>query len=164
MTPVLISDTNIWIDFQHAGLLNEIFRLPFEFITTDFVIDELQQPEGSMLIGLGLKVSLMDGADVAALFSLSQEHEHSSLPDMSCFYVASKMGYPLLTGDGALRKLAKDESVIVYGSLWLLDRLVEHKVITPAMAAEGLQKMLAAGSRLPVSECDERLKSWMADS
>lgn len=161
MTPVLISDTNIWIDFQHADLLEEIFSLPFEFLTTDFVIDELQQPEGAMLVSLGLKVAVMDGADVGALFSLSQEHDHSSLPDMSCFFIASKMGYPLLTGDGALRKLAKNENVIVYGSLWLLDRLVEHKVIAPVLAAEGLQKMLAAGSRLPEAECDKRLKLWM---
>lgn len=161
MTPVLISDTNIWIDFQHAGLLKEIFKLPYEFLTTDFVIDELQEPEGSTLVGLGLKVAALDGTDVAALFSLSQAHGHSSLPDMSCFYIASKMGCPLLTGDGALRKLAKNEKVIVYGSLWLLDRLVEFELIAPALAAAGLQGMLDAGSRLPAAECDKRRADWL---
>jgi hypothetical protein len=25
---VYVSDTNIWIDFRHAGLLEQLFRLP----------------------------------------------------------------------------------------------------------------------------------------
>lgn len=160
MTSVLVSDTNIWIDFQHADLLEELFRLPYEFLTTDFVINELQQPEGSMLIALGLKVASLEGSEVAELFSLSQRHGHSSLPDMSCFYMASKTGYPLLTGDGALRKLAAKEELIVHGSLWLLDLLVEHKVIEPSRAILGLDKMVGAASRLPAAECERRRQRW----
>ena len=162
MKAVLVSDTNIWIDFQHAGFLKSIFLLPFEFLTTDFVINELQEPEGSILVSLGLKVIVLDGSEVANLFTISQENNHSSLPDVSCFYVALTKGCPLLTGDGALRKLAKNKGVIVYGSLWLLDQLVEQELILPALAADGLQKMLAAGSRLPPIECHTRLTHWLS--
>lgn len=29
MSRIYISDTNIWIDFRNAGLLDELFELPF---------------------------------------------------------------------------------------------------------------------------------------
>lgn len=31
MTLIYISDTNIWIDFRNAGLLEQMFRLPSLF-------------------------------------------------------------------------------------------------------------------------------------
>lgn len=163
MTPILVSDTNIWIDFQHASMLEALFQLPFEFVTTDFVVDELQEPDGSFLVGLGLKVMALDGAEVTALFGLSQVHGHSSLPDISCFYLASKLECPLLTGDGALRRLAKKEQVIVYGTMWLLDELVALGVITSTQAILGLEAMLSAGSRLPTDECNKRMKAWAGE-
>jgi len=39
---VYISDTNIWIDFRNAGLLDALFDLPFQLCSTDFVLSELQ--------------------------------------------------------------------------------------------------------------------------
>ena len=42
MQRVYVSDTNIWIDFRNADLLDVLFRLPFRFCSTDFVLHELQ--------------------------------------------------------------------------------------------------------------------------
>ena len=42
MSRIYISDTNIWIDFNNAGLLDELFRLPFALCCTDFVLEELK--------------------------------------------------------------------------------------------------------------------------
>jgi hypothetical protein len=44
-TLVFVSDTNIWIDFEKVGLLDKLFSLPFQYWTTDFVANELAQPE-----------------------------------------------------------------------------------------------------------------------
>lgn len=38
MTRVYVSDTNIWIDFRHAGLLDELFLLDLTLCCTDFVL------------------------------------------------------------------------------------------------------------------------------
>lgn len=38
MSRIYISDTNIWIDFNNAGLLNELFQLPLTFCCTEFVL------------------------------------------------------------------------------------------------------------------------------
>jgi len=81
---------------------------------------------------------------------------------MSCYFLAKKRGLPLLTGDGQLRKLAKDERVEVRGALWLLDQMVEHAVIEARRAAEALRAMLRNNARLPERECDIRLERWDA--
>jgi hypothetical protein len=43
-TLVFVSDTNIWIDFDKVGLLDELFSLPFQYCTTDFAAEELEPP------------------------------------------------------------------------------------------------------------------------
>lgn len=67
---------------------------------------------------------------------------------------------PLLTGDGRLRKAAVAAEVEVFGSLWLLDYLVETKTISSQRAAMSLRDMLDRGARLPRHACDERFRNW----
>ena len=45
MEIVVVSDTNIFIDLFKLGLLNAFFNLPWEIHTTDFVINELEDPD-----------------------------------------------------------------------------------------------------------------------
>lgn len=158
---IYISDTNIWIDFGHAGLLNALFALPFTFVSTDFVMDELGYPDPTGLLERGLVVEGLSASDVTRLFTLMAQHGNSSLADVSCYLVAKDQGLPLLTGDGRLRKQAIKDGLQVHGSLWLLDQLVAHGVIPPAQAASALQSMLDAGARLPHQDCAQRLALWL---
>ena len=41
-----VTDTNIWIDLENGGILAEVFRLPYRFLTPDFAIPELRRPGG----------------------------------------------------------------------------------------------------------------------
>ncbi len=41
----LVSDTNIFIDLIETDLLDELFKLPWEIHTTDFVLGELKDAE-----------------------------------------------------------------------------------------------------------------------
>ncbi|MBS0311153.1 MAG: hypothetical protein JSR42_17595 [Proteobacteria bacterium] len=75
-------------------------------------------------------------------------------------YLATHTSYPLLTGDGRLRKQAAKDGIEVFGALWLLDRLVEHALIPSHRAAEALQAVLDHGARLPHAECQQRLHDW----
>lgn len=160
MQRIYISDTNIWIDFGHAGLLDALFALPFTFVSTDFVVGELSHPAPAGLLARGLVVESLDEAAVAQLFGLMNQHGNSSLADVSCYLVAKTQGVPLLTGDGRLRKQAARDGVQVYGALWLLDELVAQQVMPAARAAAGLLAMLEKGSRLPQAECLQRLEKW----
>jgi predicted nucleic acid-binding protein len=158
---VYISDTNIWIDFGRAGLLDALFALPFTFVSTDFVVNELDTPHPTDLRARGLVVQGLTEAEVQSLFVLMAEHGNSSLADVSCYLVAKAQGHALLTGDGRLRKQAVKDGVQVHGALWLLDQLVLHAVIKPTIAAQALHTMLAEGARLPANECEQRLAAWL---
>jgi hypothetical protein len=47
--------------------------------------------------------------------------------------------------------------------LWVLGRLVIDQVITEVAAADGLQRLLDGGSRLPQDKCEEKLRRWRKD-
>ncbi len=160
MTKIYVSDTNIWIDFRNANLLNQLFKLPFAICCTDFVLEELEDFDHEALLTDGLIVETMDQAATARLFGLMADHNNSSLADVSCYLLAQDTGRPLLTGDGRLRKQATKDGLQVHGALWLLDQLVDNHVITERVAEGALQAMLRHGSRLPTNECHSRLSTW----
>ncbi|KPA89887.1 MULTISPECIES: type II toxin-antitoxin system VapC family toxin [Pseudomonas] len=160
MNLIYISDTNIWIDFRNAGLLEQLFRLPFSLCCTDFVLEELRDFPCEALLSQGLKVESFDGDGVKRLFTLKIEHNNSSLADVSCYLLAQETGRPLLTGDGRLRRQALRDGLKVHGALWLLDLMVEHAIIPPAQAANSLETMTARGARLPERECHSRISAW----
>lgn len=160
MNRVYVSDTNIWIDFGHAGLLAEIFQLPITLCCTDFVVSELQDIASETLVAAGLIVESLDEAAVGRLPELMAAHNNSSAADVSCYLLAHQTGRPLLTGDGRLRKQAARDGLEVFGVLWLLDQMVAHAVVTRGRARAGLQDMLNRGARLPKGECQARLSAW----
>ncbi|MEW6372200.1 MAG: type II toxin-antitoxin system VapC family toxin [Pseudomonadota bacterium] len=160
MNLVYISDTNIWIDFRNAGLLDVLFSLPFTLCCTDFVLSELDDFDHAALRAKGLQVDELDENAISQLFDLTSQHNNSSLADVSCYHLAKSTGRPLLTGDGQLRKQAAKDGLKVHGALWLLDRLVETALVPPNRAAVGLTTMLSAGARLPKAECEARLAAW----
>jgi hypothetical protein len=160
MRRVYVSDTNIWIDFRNAGLLDDLFRLPFTFCSTDFVLDELQDLAHDELTQRGLVVETLDSGAIASLMSLTAEHNNSSLADVSCYFLARQLGLPLLTGDGRLRRQAQKDGMAVHGALWLLDQLLAEDIVERRRLAAALDAMLTAGSRLPADECHRRQKAW----
>lgn len=76
---IYISDTNIWIDFRHAGLLDALFSLPFKLCCTDFVLEELHNFDTGHLLRMGLTVETFDEAGIGRLFGLMSAHNNSSL-------------------------------------------------------------------------------------
>jgi hypothetical protein len=145
---ILVSDTNIWIDLHRSGLLETVFALPHQFVTTDFVWRELKKPPGQELTELGLVVKAFNGEEVTTLFMLRQTLGNSSLADVSCYFLAKERGWTLLTNDGALRKSGQQSKLEVRG------------VLSPSQLADSLESMLKAGARLPKNECHQRLDRW----
>lgn len=67
MSLIYISDTNIWIDFRNAGLLEQMFKLPFALCCTDFVLYELEDIHHGELLAQGLLVESFDEQGVQKL-------------------------------------------------------------------------------------------------
>jgi len=155
-----VTDSNIWIDFYFGELIEEVFKLPFQFIAPDVIVEELEQPSGKSLLSLGLEKRELTAELVSQVEKLTHMYPRPSINDLFALVLAKHLKIVLLTGDGELRKAARQEGVGVHGVLWLLDKVVQYQVIVPNKAAEALRKMLAHGSRLPQSEIQKRLRLW----
>lgn len=57
-----VTDSNIWIDLDKGNLIEKAFELPFDLIAPDVIIAELHDPDGDVLVDLGLqKRDYLDG-------------------------------------------------------------------------------------------------------
>jgi len=158
--PRFIVDTNILIDLYWGDIIEKLFLLPYEFFSPDVIIDELFQPEGKDLLSLGLKSYELNADGVREVSHLAEQYRNIAINDLFALTIAKITGFPLLTGDSDLRKLAGTYKISVHGILWVLDEMVCREILKPVEAICALCKMLRHGSRLPHQECEKRFRHW----
>ena len=72
---ILVSDTSILIDLERAYLLEELFRLPFEFAVPDLLFArELNGELGDRLISLGLRIEELTPGEVQRATIVNRKH------------------------------------------------------------------------------------------
>ncbi len=158
-----VIDTNVLIDFAVGGILRELFRLEAEWMIPDLALQEIHQPEPSLLRQLGLSVLELTGAEVAQVSALRESYLALSVADLALLVLALREGAILITGDKGLRTAALSQRVVVHGTLWLMDELVMRGVLDKRSASGALRTMQANQRRLPQRECQRRLKQWDAE-
>lgn len=163
---LVISDTNIFLDLISVNLLEEFFQLPCKIETTDFVIDEIIQPNQLPYLQkfISLKKLNIISFTFEELIKINDVFDNSknntSMADCSVWYRAKETSGRLLTGDAKLRKSAEADNVKVSGILYIFDNLVEYKIITKTEATKLLEKLISINSRLPKGECEKRIQKW----
>lgn len=157
--PILVSDTSILIDLERAYLLEELFRLPFEFAVPDLLFArELTGELGDRLISLGLRIEELTPGEVQRATIVNRKHFQLSTPDTFAFAIAESRGWGLLTGDGTLRKLASTEQLEMHGVLWVFDQLADGALVEFDRLHGGLSALAAhPRCRLPARDVQERL-------
>lgn len=155
-----VVDACLWIDLNFGGITTELFKLPFEIISPDVILEELESCDPDELRRLGVIEASLSPEDMEALTRLRITYSKPGLNDLAALTVAKQQNLHLMTGDGDLREAAKVESVKTVGILWVLDMLVEEQIIDPYKAAEALEKMLNNNARLPKAECNKRFNKW----
>lgn len=160
---LLVTDTNIWIDLENGEVLSFVFQLPYKFITTDFAANEIKYDLWASLESLGVEAHSLSPEQVSDIDLLNKKHHPVSITDLSCLVLARDLPAILLSGDNPLRKLAEMQAVEVHGVLWLLDGLVDHRIISPTQACVALNRILAHNARLPEGSCKKRLRKWSPD-
>jgi len=155
-----VTDTNVWIDLDDAGLTDLIFRLPLNLQAPDVIVAELERPDGAVLVERGLQVRELTGSQVLEVARLARQYLRPSRSDLFALVLAKSEGATLLTGDRHLRSAAESEGVNVHGTLWLVDEMVEARLLEQREAAARLLRMVQAGRRLPTEEVKRRLKIW----
>jgi len=156
----IVSDTSVLIDLERGTFLESMFSLPFEFVVPDLLFDrELKNHNGCALIESGLHIQELDRANLALAMDYYRKYRNSfSIPDVFAYVLAKTNSWILLSGDGALRKLAAEENVKCHGVLWLLDQLHLHRIIDNDRLYKGLHKTAKhPRCRLPQIEIQKRL-------
>ena len=152
-----VTDANIWIDLYRGGLAENAFKLPLDLVAPDVIIEELQVPEGDLLVSSGLRVQELSGSQVLTVLDFAERYARPSRQDLFALVLARDFNAVLLTGDASLRDAAENEGVRVHGVIWLLDLMVGHGIINTRDRATSLKLMLRCGSRLPCDEVRARL-------
>jgi predicted nucleic acid-binding protein len=152
---LLISDANILIDLEVAGLLDLLFQLPMQFAMPDVLYWEEIEPGTPGLSGKGLRVLEVSGEFVQwTVAAQSQYGTSASVNDYLALALAKQESCPLLTGDQALKLIAQAENVPVMGTLWLLQTMIANHLLSHDAALAALSTMRAAKRRLPWAQAE----------
>jgi len=161
---LIISDANILIDFEHAVLTSRLFQLELELAVPDLLYhDELSSHHGD-LPSLGLKLLELPPALIGQAYAYHARHPKPSIYDLFALVLSLNRQCPLLTGDKALRQLAQDEGVAVYGTIWLMEQLFNAWLVTIDGMKSAYGIMIDNQSRLPEREIARQLKRLKARS
>jgi len=156
---LLVSDANILIDIEEGGLLDVLFRLPYQFVTPDILYYEELEDQHGHLLELGLQTLGLSPDSMQYAGDLVVRYRGPSTNDCFALALASQERCPLLTGDQALRNAAEQELLEVMGTLWLVEELVRQGVISVDRAQQAYDAMKAKGRRLPWTTAKSRLAS-----
>ena len=162
---IAVQDANILIDMMEGGFCDLWFALNIETHTTDQIISEINEPDQQLqievLVSSGkLGVTSLDASEMGEVVLLRMQNDDLTIQDCSVLKLSEHLDAMLLTGDKDLRRFAKNRLVEVHGTLWILDQLIDRRLLAPRQAIEKLQKLLNTKRRLPKGECQKRLKAW----
>lgn len=156
------SDTNVWVDFQAINRLELPFRLPYTYLmNNDAVHDELLSPPGmgDKLLELGLQETELTEEEFYLVEEYVGRFKRLSLYDCVALAIAKGREITLLTGDGALRKAAQKEGVMVIGTIGILDQLYENRYIEHGEYEYCIKALLKSnGKKVRLPEEELRLR------
>lgn len=161
------SDTNVWIDFKTIDRLELPFKLPYIYLMNgESIDDELLNPPGikSELEALGLRRTELTTKEIYLTETYMARYAKPSVYDCVAMAIAKNRNIVLLTGDGALRKAAHREGIIVRGTIGILDELYHAKLIDAYDYLDCLRKLAMHNGetvRLPKNELDKRISELL---
>ena len=135
-------------------MLEQMFQLPYDFCVPDLLFErELKGDLGDRLLAFGLDVVELQPQEVADTMQLHRDVGKLSFPDTFAFVLARERDWTLLTGDGPLRKLARDQRVAMHGVLWVIEEYHQRGVMATSDLHHCLSTIFAhERCRLPAVE------------
>jgi len=130
---IVISDSSALIDLAKVKLIENLLRLPYEFVIPDVMFHDelldLKHYTRAELRELGFHLGSLEGGDVATVVHYRRDYPGLSLPDCFAVVLAEITGDSiLLTGDGGLRKIGGQHGLEVRGVLWACDEMADHDI------------------------------------
>lgn len=125
---IVVNDANILFDLIGINLTEYFFQLKYKFITTDLVINEIKNKDEISLISRCISnrtLIVYSINNIEKIFNEKEKNPKLSSEDCSVLITAKEQNAMILTGDNALRKVAKEEKIKVHGILWIFDELLK---------------------------------------
>lgn len=163
---IVVNDTNIFIDLYSVDLLESIFKLPYKFHTTDFVLSEITDTKQyhciEYFVSKGdLFLKSFNEEEVYSIASFYNEQTNNmTMTDCSVCVYAKDNGYRLLTGDNNTRKVAEKNNIKVNGILFLFEEMLREGIISYNVAISKIKELRLKNSRLPYKEIDRLITEW----
>jgi len=104
LTPLLVTDTNIWIDLKNGDVLEKVFSLRYNFILSVFASQEFHEDLWTLLLNLGARAEELDTFQIIEVNNLRQNIHSVSIYDLTALVLARDLSAVLLTGDDPLRR------------------------------------------------------------
>lgn len=162
---IVIQDTCILFDLVDLSLLESFFQLDFVVYTTPYVIDEIlteNHKEEITIYQQNGQLQVDSSGTLKAISKIFNEFGGLSFPDSSVLELAIRKDAVLFSADGSLRKISRRKKIIVRGTLWIIEKLYEEKLITLNAAIEKLENYADINTRAPIKEINKlisRLKN-----
>ena len=126
---IVISDSSALIDLRKGEILELFFKLPFEFVIPDALLESELLRFSKKEINLLRKqmiVAKLDGNEVEKARLIVASVPALSLLDGFALVVAEKHpGCILLTGDKRMRSRAEETRIECHGVLWIIEEILK---------------------------------------
>jgi predicted nucleic acid-binding protein len=155
---LLVSDTNILLDWEDGGRLEVLFALGATLVVPDVLLAEELADRAERLTSLGLQARPLGPDGIVRAAVLARTHRRPGRIDLLALALAEQEGCPLLTGDRDLRAAAEAEGVAFHGTLWLAEVAVTAGALAPRELRTVYRRMRDAGRRLPWKEVEAQLR------
>jgi predicted nucleic acid-binding protein len=155
---LLVSDTNILLDWEDGGRLDVLFALGATLVIPDVLLAEELADRAARLKEFGLQAQPLGPEGIVRAATLARTHRKPGRIDLLALALAEQEGCPLLTGDRDLRAAAEAEGVVVHGSLWLAEEAVAVGALAASELRSVYRRMREAGRRLPWKEVEAQLR------
>ena len=143
----VILDNNIIFDFgslDDFDLLNKILADSFVLISPD-VKEEIKEEISIDRLRFQLGVYIAAN-DYETHFRLKREHRGLTDADISCVVLAKKHEGLCGSNDRLVRKVAKQEGIVIIGSIGLLECAIAQRILTHKQAVDILLKTIENGA------------------
>jgi len=132
-----VTDACIFIDLIELHLTSEFFALRLEIHTSLDVFNELYPQQKEILKAYRSVGKLTIHNLTSEEKALIQEEKFPrslSDNDKSVIFLADKLDAKVISSDKAVRNYAKSKTIEFHGMLWIFDKLIEEKQISPSEA------------------------------
>lgn len=135
-----IIDASALRDMWHYDLLEDLGRMEYGVITTNraFIASQLQ-PDGTSAVAANLSFIFIEQSTEEEFYRIQafqRQYPATSFTDCSILVKAIDRGFPLLTSDLTIRKIALETGITIINYHTLLGNMVQAEVITILKATE----------------------------